>query len=128
MRCIIMQIYTSYFAVEKKIPADITRVSIAKWMPKGLRFIEYQKLAPTEKILKAYKEGILTQEKYEKAYKKEVLSKVTVNEVMHFLKLVGNGNDIVLLCFEKSSDFCHRHILAEWFIEQGIQVDEYPIS
>jgi uncharacterized protein (DUF488 family) len=23
------------------------------------------------------------------------------------------GKDIIMLCFEKSSDFCHRHIIAE---------------
>lgn len=122
-----MKIYTSYFAVEKKIPTDVTRVSIAKWVPKGMRYIEYQKLAPTEKILRAYKDGKLTPENYAKAYKREVLDKITLKEVMSFFELVGNGNDIVLLCFEKSVDFCHRHILAEWFIEQGIQVDEYPL-
>ena len=123
-----MKIYTSYFAVEKKIPTDVTRVSIAKWVPKGMRYIEYQKLAPTEKILRAYKDGKLTTENYAKAYKREVLDKITLKEVMSFFELVGNGNDIVLLCFEKSVDFCHRHILAEWFIEQGIQVDEYPLA
>lgn len=123
-----MKIYTSYFAVEKKIPTDVTRVSIAKWVPKGMRYIEYQKLAPTEKILRAYKDGKLTPENYAKAYKREVLDKITLKEVMSFFELVGNGNDIVLLCFEKSVDFCHRHILAEWFIEQGIQVDEYPLA
>jgi uncharacterized protein (DUF488 family) len=29
-----------------------------------------------------------------------------------------------LLCFEKSEDFCHRHLLAEWMKERGIPVRE----
>ena len=30
----------------------------------------------------------------------------------------------VMLCYEKPSDFCHRHILAAWLTEHGHTVTE----
>lgn len=123
-----MKIYTSYFAVEKWIPSDVTRISIARWLPKGLRYMEYKQLAPSEKSLRAYKDGIIDEDGAGRSYRKGVLSKIKLEDVLAYFELVGNGSDVVLLCFEKSTDYCHRHILAEWFIEQGIQVDEYPIQ
>ena len=35
-------------------------------------------------------------------------------------------DNIILLCYEKSGDFCHRHILADWLEENfGYKVKEY---
>jgi uncharacterized protein (DUF488 family) len=30
----------------------------------------------------------------------------------------------VLLCYEKSGDFCHRHLVAEWLRRYGYEVKE----
>ena len=35
--------------------------------------------------------------------------------------------DIVLLCYEKPDEFCHRHLVAEWFNRNGIYVVEKTI-
>ena len=47
-------------------------------------------------------------------------------EVLKFLD--SFETDIILLCYEKSGDFCHRHIVADW-IESELKkrVEEYPI-
>lgn len=123
-----MKIYTSYFAVENKIPQGITRVSIARWKPKGVIALEYKVLAPSETLLKKYKSGSMDIEKYAKEYYRDVLNKLTIEEVMQYFDLVSNGNDIVLLCFEKSDSFCHRTLVAEWLISKGIDVEEYIIN
>ncbi|MBP3431448.1 MAG: hypothetical protein J6K39_01150 [Clostridia bacterium] len=36
------------------------------------------------------------------------------------------GENAVLLCFEKPTDFCHRFLIAGWLEESlGVQIDEY---
>ena len=32
---------------------------------------------------------------------------------------------IALVCYEKPQDFCHRHLVAKWFEENGIIVEEW---
>lgn len=123
-----MKVYTSYYAVENKIPSGITRISIARWKPKGVVALEYKLLAPSEALLKKYKEGKIDVNGYAKEYYRDVLKKLTIEEVMRYFDLVGNGNDVVLLCFEKSESFCHRVLVAEWLIKQGIEVEEFPIE
>lgn len=35
------------------------------------------------------------------------------------------GENAVLLCFEKPTDFCHRHLVAGWLeMSLGVQIDE----
>ena len=31
---------------------------------------------------------------------------------------------IALICYEKPSEFCHRHLVADWLKEYGIEVEE----
>ena len=32
---------------------------------------------------------------------------------------------IALVCYEKPSDFCHRHLVADWFNKNGIECKEF---
>jgi SAM-dependent methyltransferase len=32
---------------------------------------------------------------------------------------------IALICYEKPSDFCHRHLVADWLNENGIECKEW---
>lgn len=41
--------------------------------------------------------------------------------VRTILEAVAKDRDIVLCCYEKPDEFCHRHILAEWL---GKDVEE----
>lgn len=60
---------------------------------------------------------------YIEQYYRRVLSKV---DVMGLLK---NEKDPILLCYEESSQFCHRHVLAEYInIKYGIEVPEIEID
>jgi len=56
---------------------------------------------------------------YIENYYNEVLSKLDPEEVYRDL------NNSVLLCYEDSNEFCHRHIVAEWLeLTLGIKVFE----
>lgn len=60
---------------------------------------------------------------YIEQYYNKVLAKVNIEE------LLENEEDPILLCYEESSDFCHRHVLAEYInIKYGIVVPEIEIN
>lgn len=76
----------------------------------------YTKLCPTKDILDKYKNNpSYTNEDYVKDYYEQVLNKLNPEVVIQELR--AYGQDIVLVCYEKSDDFCHRHIVAEWLSE-----------
>lgn len=52
----------------------------------------------------------------------EVLSKLDPQKVYNEL------DNFILLCYEEGTEFCHRHIVAEWFeILLGVEVPEIKI-
>ena len=115
-------IYTSYFSSHKYHPDD--GVSISRWNSfwKGATF---QALAPSEQLLiwwknlpKALQELPEAQEQYKKVYIEQTLSRISPSEVAWIL----DGK--VLLCFEKSTDFCHIHIVADWLRNAGFECEE----
>jgi uncharacterized protein (DUF488 family) len=40
---------------------------------------------------------------------------------------IDDLNKVILICYEKPSDFCHRHLVAKWFIENGINCEEFSV-
>ena len=59
-------------------------------------------------------------------FNKEVLDCLSAKQVYDDLERLSNGRDCVLLCYEKSSDFCHRHLVADWLSKQlNISVEEF---
>lgn len=113
-------IYTSYFASKKYDQKD--GVSIA-------RYVKFQvadtcpELYPSEELLRWWKslddsEKVCNQEIFYDTYFKETLNKLDVNKIAEKL------NNKVLLCYEKSEDFCHRHIVAEWLRNNGYPCEE----
>ena len=112
--------YTSYFA-NKKVSNP---VSICAKSPSWYTGPEFKLLAPKYSFLKLYKDGQINEDEYTNQYYNLVLSKLDAAEVYN--KLVTNyGEDVSLLCYEKPTDFCHRHIVSIWFeMELNIIVKE----
>lgn len=118
------EIFTGYFAKAKNYPDTITQVSIAQYAPKEYRGYEYKELAPSEKILHDYKKT-RNVAMYISSFNQQVLSKKTADDVVaDLIMLTHNAKKIVLLCYEKSENFCHRHIVAEWLTQAGYPVVE----
>ena len=65
-------------------------------------------LAPTEIILKDYKSGDMTWEKYESNY----IDLIKSRDIMSNLNGI-NLDHSCLLCSEKTPDNCHRRLAAE---------------
>ena len=117
-------IYTSYFARVKNLPNDIIPISICVKAPDGWKGIEYKKLAPKWSFLSVYKQ---TKDKgyYIENFNKLVLDCLNQNDVIKELYDISDGKDIALICYEKSGDFCHRHLVADWLKSAGIECVEY---
>jgi len=108
---------TSYFAKYKGENA----ISISLSTPSWFKGTAYKKLAPSWNLLNGYKNGDISKDQYISIYTATVLDKLDAKEVYDEL-----GENAVLMCWEKSSDFCHRHIVATWFFDKlGIEVEEY---
>lgn len=56
------------------------------------------------------------------------LDAATVIKELNYLVSNVNGKDIALICYEKPSDFCHRHLVAEWLIKNGFQCEEWKFG
>lgn len=128
-------LYTSYYAMLRYLPQNMVRVAISNTVPSWYKMGRCIELSPTQSILREYKKtGDV--EKYTKRFKDEVLSKMTQLQAAVYLQTTflgggrdffwqGNGADIVLLCYEKPTDFCHRHLVAEWLTKGGFKCEEW---
>jgi uncharacterized protein YeaO (DUF488 family) len=114
-------IYTSYFSSRKYKSDD--GVAIARWCNfwSGPTF---KALAPSEELLSWWKSLPLEERAsseardfYEKLYRAQ-LSKLNPAEIATIL----DGK--TLLCFERSDEFCHRHIVAKWLREASFECEE----
>ena len=104
------------------------RISIARYAPRNTPagFRVFSALAPGR-----WFNGV-NREEYERLFKVEILDRldpVRTWNVLH--QLAGDGNEPVLLCWEKppftASNWCHRRIVSRWFKEMlGVLVDELP--
>lgn len=118
-------IYTGYFAKTKYYTTSgLTTVSIAGKAPDFYKGVQYKKLAPSFGLVYAYKSGAIKPDEFRDIYYTEVLSKLDPVEVKKELEEITGAIDIVLLCYETPSDFCHRQLVSEWFNKAGIKVWE----
>lgn len=103
--------------------------SISGWVIEKFgvsRIKHYPELGPTKKLHSLHTYQEITNEEYETIFRFQ-LSKKDPHVVMRELVALG-GEDATLLCYEKPGDFCHRHIVSEWFREAGYDVEEYFIK
>ena len=54
-----------------------------------------------------------------------MLGRLDPKEVEDHLYFMSDGMDIALVCYEKTGDFCHRHLVAEWLRAADIPVEEW---
>ena len=122
-----MRIFTSYFGIANKFPTNFTLVSIALKTPPWFKGKVYQHLAPSNSILFQWKQT-QNQVVYTERYTNEILNNLDFNKVLQDLSQLSSGNDnVVLLCYEKSHHPCHRHIVAKWMRDHGVNCTEVSL-
>lgn len=118
-----MQIYTTYFAKVKQLPATIYPIAISRTIPPYFNIDRYAPLAPSVSILNGWRANH-NEKVYIERYYDEILSRLTPQRVVQDLAQISHCNDIALVCFESSEKFCHRHLVAQWLRESGIDCRE----
>lgn len=113
-----MKIYTSYFAKVKELQAaGIVTVSIARFQPRWAKAeFGFTMLAPTKEMLKMSETDYLI-------HFEQILKNQDPRDVLSCLEVICNSlgkSEIALICYEKPSHFCHRHLVADWLNKDNI--------
>ena len=112
-----MNIYTSYYSNTKKLlDNDILPIAISLFTPKDLNLIQYKDLVATYQM---FKKG------YSWDDFRNFLKTKNPYKVLQDLKIIADNKDFALLCYELDSNQCHRHIVSEWFNQNGIKISEF---
>ncbi len=132
-------IYTSYFAQLRNLPPNVIPISICGKAPEWYQGAQYKKLAPEYGFFSEWKKTH-DNNYYIEHFNAEVLSKLQALRVvteLHCLlpydvkvdidsSVVSNKKyHIALICYEKPSDFCHRHLVAQWLTDNGYPCEEW---
>ena len=121
-------IYTSYFAKLKDLPDNIIPISICGKAPDWYKGLQYKKLAPKYDFFMKWKENH-DNDYYVKCYNEQVLSQLDPEKTVYELLITTSGakKDVCFICYEKPSDFCHRHLVADWLNQNGIKCEELKV-
>ena len=125
-------LYTSYFANMyhmQHIHPTMVFVSIAGRAPNMYNGLQYKDLAPKYSWWIEWKDKYHSNPNsyeskifYRDKYYETVLNKLNALDVMkHFMTF----DDVCMLCYEKPTDFCHRHLVAEWLTKNGFFIEEF---
>ena len=113
-----MAIYTSYFGNYRKFPEGAAVIGITRKPPKNVK--NWLLLAPSERLFAEFKTNKITEHAYKNQYLKQ-LNSLNKEEIINKLNEINQKyNNVILCCYEKKENFCHRHILADW-LDIGIK-------
>lgn len=121
-------LYTSYFSKIKQ--GKGIKLSVARYNPKWLKEGDIEgtliNLAPNKVLLNKYKYKGLTWDEYTQEYYKQLsnYNRDVQADLYALENLLNTGEDVTIYCYEKSTDNCHRHLLAKLFKDKGFEVEE----
>lgn len=123
-----MEYRTGYFAkLNKYIKEGYYPVSIARYNPRGMKLFQWVRVAPSEDLLRDYKNDKIDEIEYEFRYLNYLQSLDILKDLEYIENVVHKLNTsykgVVFLCYEKDG-FCHRHILADFLRTRNIDVEE----
>ncbi|NGS95794.1 DUF488 domain-containing protein [Clostridium perfringens] len=121
-------LYTSYFGNWRKWKQlDAFTVAVCRKRPPYMNYDkegiqELLELAPSEGLLNAYKNDLISQDDFRNKFLDELDNVKSANTLFLIQSLLDMGVNICLLCYESNNDFCHRRIVAEIFDEAGYKI------
>lgn len=98
-----------YIAKWKKYPTDEIKIRVAR----------PSHLGPSEDLLKAIKNDVISWVEYEIDFRREMEKPFAQNEIAIIREMLNAGINVRLLCYEKNPP-CHRFILID-IIEEGMK-------
>lgn len=135
-------IYTTYFAQLRNLPSNMIPVSICGKAPEWYKGIQYKRLAPKYGFFMEWKKTH-NNDYYVEHFSTEVLDSLSVMMVLTELQCAIPDEikeqmqspfytnpdwHIALICYEKPEDFCHRHLVSQWFCDSGFECKEWVIG
>ena len=138
-----IRLFTSYYANMRNIPSDYMMVGISRTCPEWLKdnqpsnffWTKDNALAPPESLLSDMKSGKINEVEYRKRYTDHIhyifSCGALFNDFQDWYQMVSDEYEerykgIVFLCYEKPSDFCHRHILRDIINhDYNVRIDEF---
>lgn len=120
-----INIYTTNYTKASRLSSKhYLKVSISLFRPKEFNGMQINSFAPTKELLTDYKNGLSEQE-YETRYREQINKLPDIYSFFKIMAKQAKGRDILLLCYEKKSAFCHRHILSDIIFERyGYRIQE----
>lgn len=124
-------LYTSYLSKMSKIPDDITKIIIMRWVPKYIDISKYNlehdpRLAPSDLLLSQYKEKKISFKTFEERFRQEMELRPDYIEAYNELKgRLDNGEDICIICCEKDPLECHRTFIRHDAEKEGYECREW---
>lgn len=113
-------LYTSYFAkVKDKDENLLYAISASK--PDFFPGKHLKCVAPNYEWVDSYKRREMSEFRYSVLYR-EYLDN-NRETILEQVKKLPEG--AMLCCYEGPGRFCHRHLLAQWLRDNGIEIDEY---
>ena len=70
-------------------------------------------LSPNQKLLFEYKEGKIGWEAFKQQFVAQLRNDMDCLEAIHALHSMSGSEDVTLLCYEKSGNPCHRHLVRD---------------
>jgi uncharacterized protein YeaO (DUF488 family) len=116
-----MKIHSSYHANYRKIPEDMVMINIAQYPPRFYNGLSYRKFSPSRELLGQIKSDEITFSEFKKSFQKS-MGGLSLDEIKRDLENLSGGKDIVLLCFEKEENNCHRKIVLAFLKKNGFDV------
>lgn len=119
-------IYTSYYGNIRNInlKKKPILISISRYTPPGIDCSTIKFLQPPKELLSRFKNGSCDMNEYTSIYLGHLKdNKGLMLKMVERLKITEK--DVFFLCYERSSDFCHRHILRKELILHGIDIKEF---
>jgi uncharacterized protein (DUF488 family) len=118
-----MKIYTCYHAKKKNVEdLGIVPINISLYSPRYVKYEHhYRVFSPNKETLS------LEENEYIPVFK-AYLATLNFKQVIKQLERIAKDRPIALMCYEKVGDFCHRHLVADWLNENGLEVKELEIK
>lgn len=109
---------------------DGRRILITRYYPRGVKKEHFDEwayiLSPSPGLLFSYKDGKVDWETFKDKFIGELKADINSVEAIRVLHEISESEDITLLCFEKSGNPCHRHLVRD--IVERPELLESPIA
>ena len=108
-------IYTSYFSNYRNFPVDAIPIGITRFPPIYWKGLNQSTLAPSAGLLNKLKNKEIDEYVFEQEYFAELRERgLTPDKVNTVLNKIAKDRNLILCCYEKPDEFCHRKLLSKW--------------